>query len=105
MSSNRGFVYLGQGKGGSAVDRLSEDGRFARPDIGQGVILKVVTTNYLRFGSAHGARPHDGANRPRARSRDYRRSDLEVGRDVETLAVGDLVSVPFNVACGYCPDL
>ena len=28
---------------------------------------------------------------------------IEVGRDVETLKVGDLVSVPFNVACGRCP--
>lgn len=26
----------------------------------------------------------------------------EIGRDVERLAVGDLVSVPFNVACGRC---
>ena len=27
---------------------------------------------------------------------------IEAGRDVETLAVGDIVSVPFNVACGRC---
>jgi glutathione-independent formaldehyde dehydrogenase len=27
---------------------------------------------------------------------------IEVGADVETLSVGDLVSVPFNVACGRC---
>jgi glutathione-independent formaldehyde dehydrogenase len=27
---------------------------------------------------------------------------VEVGRDVETLSVGDLVSVPFNIACGRC---
>ena len=27
---------------------------------------------------------------------------IEKGRDVEYLAVGDLVSVPFNVACGRC---
>jgi glutathione-independent formaldehyde dehydrogenase len=27
---------------------------------------------------------------------------IEVGRDVETLQKGDLVSVPFNVACGRC---
>ena len=26
----------------------------------------------------------------------------EVGRDVEFLKVGDLVSVPFNIACGRC---
>jgi glutathione-independent formaldehyde dehydrogenase len=28
---------------------------------------------------------------------------IEIGRDVETLRIGDLVSVPFNVACGRCP--
>jgi glutathione-independent formaldehyde dehydrogenase len=27
---------------------------------------------------------------------------IEVGRDVEFLEVGDLVSVPFNIACGRC---
>jgi glutathione-independent formaldehyde dehydrogenase len=27
---------------------------------------------------------------------------IEKGRDVERLAVGDLVSIPFNVACGRC---
>ena len=27
---------------------------------------------------------------------------IEIGPDVETLRVGDLVSVPFNVACGRC---
>jgi threonine dehydrogenase-like Zn-dependent dehydrogenase len=27
---------------------------------------------------------------------------VEVGRDVEALRVGDLVSIPFNIACGGC---
>jgi glutathione-independent formaldehyde dehydrogenase len=27
---------------------------------------------------------------------------VEIGRDVETLKVGDLVSIPFNVSCGRC---
>ena len=27
---------------------------------------------------------------------------IEVGRDVEFIKVGDLVSVPFNIACGRC---
>ena len=27
---------------------------------------------------------------------------IETGRDVEFIKVGDLVSVPFNVACGRC---
>jgi hypothetical protein len=28
----------------------------------------------------------------------------EVGRDVEYIKKGDLVSVPFNIACGRCPN-
>src|SRR3546814_13854594 len=27
---------------------------------------------------------------------------IELGRDVERIKIGDLVSVPFNVACGRC---
>ena len=27
---------------------------------------------------------------------------IEAGRDVEFVKVGDLVSVPFNIACGRC---
>ena len=30
---------------------------------------------------------------------------IENGKDVELIDVGDLVSVPFNVACGRCRDL
>ncbi|MGH3392701.1 MAG: alcohol dehydrogenase catalytic domain-containing protein [Actinomadura sp.] len=29
---------------------------------------------------------------------------IEVGRDVERVRVGDVCSVPFNVACGRCPN-
>jgi len=29
---------------------------------------------------------------------------VECGRDVEYLKVGDIVSVPFNIACGRCPN-
>lgn len=29
---------------------------------------------------------------------------VECGRDVEFIKVGDIVSVPFNIACGRCPN-
>lgn len=29
---------------------------------------------------------------------------IQLGRDVEFVKVGDLVSVPFNVACGRCQN-
>jgi glutathione-independent formaldehyde dehydrogenase len=67
--------------------------------IDHGVILKVVTTNIC------GSDQHMVRGRTTApRTRDHRRSDRE-GPDVEYLEIGDLVSVPFNVACGPLPDL
>ena len=68
MSSNRGVVYLGQGK----VEVQSIDyPKMVDPrgrQIGHGVILKVVTHQYLRVGPAYGARPHDRRGRPCARA-------------------------------------
>jgi glutathione-independent formaldehyde dehydrogenase len=29
---------------------------------------------------------------------------IETGRDVEYVKKGDIVSVPFNIACGRCPN-
>ena len=38
----------------------------------------------------------------RVTSREITGELIEAGRDVEFIEVGDLVSVPFNVACGRC---
>ena len=56
---------------------------------------------YLRLRPAHGPRPHHGAA-GMVLGHEITGEVIEKGRDVEYLEIGDLVSVPFNVACGRC---
>jgi glutathione-independent formaldehyde dehydrogenase len=102
MSSNRGVVYLGQGK----VEVQSIDyPKMVDPrgrSIGHGVILRVVTTN-ICGSDQHMVRGRTTAEVGLVLGHEITGEVIEVGRDVETLAIGDLVSVPFNVACGRCP--
>ncbi len=103
MSSNRGVVYLGQGKVEVQVDRLSEDGRSARPRDRPRGDPQGGQHEHLRLDQ-HMVRGRTTAQVGLVLGpRDHGRSDRDPGRDVETLAIGDLVSVPFNVACGRCP--
>jgi glutathione-independent formaldehyde dehydrogenase len=102
MSSNRGVVYLGQGK----VEVQSIDyPKMVDPRgraIGHGVILKVVSTN-ICGSDQHMVRGRTTAQVGLVLGHEITGEVIEIGRDVETLAIGDLVSVPFNVACGRCP--
>src|SRR6201991_5299772 len=102
MSSNRGVVYLGQGK----VEVQSIDyPKMVDPrgrSIGHGVILKVVSTN-ICGSDQHRVRGRTTAEVGLVLGHEITGEVIEVGRDVETLGIGDLVSVPFNVACGRCP--
>jgi glutathione-independent formaldehyde dehydrogenase len=97
MSSNRGVVYLGQGK----VDVQSIDyPKMVDPSgraIGHGVILKVVSTN-ICGSDQHMVRGRTTAEIGLVLGHEITGEVIEVGRDVETLKVGDLVSVPFNAA-------
>src|ERR1700750_3101718 len=102
MSSNRGVVYLGQGKG--EVRRMYYP-KMVEPRgraIGHGVILKVVSTN-ICGSDQHMVRGRTTAEVGLVLGHEITGEVIEVGRDVETLKIGDLVSVPFNVACGRCP--
>ncbi len=56
---------------------------------------------HLRERPAHGPRPH---HRPAGLvlGHEITGEVIEAGRDVEFIKVGDLVSVPFNIACGRC---
>ncbi len=56
---------------------------------------------YLRQRSAHGARPHHRAS-GLILGHEITGEMIEKGRDVEFLNVGDIVSAPFNIACGRC---
>ena len=101
MSENRGVVYIGPGKvevQSIAFPKLVDPrGR----TISHGVILKVVSTN-ICGSDQHMVRGRTTAPAGLVLGHEITGEVLEVGGDVETLRKGDLVSVPFNVACGRC---
>jgi glutathione-independent formaldehyde dehydrogenase len=101
MASNRGVAYLGPGK----VEVQSIDyPRFVAPNgksIEHGVILKIVCTN-ICGSDQHMVRGRTTAPKGLILGHEITGEIIEKGKDVEFLNVGDLVTVPFNVACGRC---
>src|SRR5450432_4489529 len=100
MASNRGVVYVGPGK---VEVRPIE---FPKLSLGSrkcehGVILKVVSTN-ICGSDQHMVRGRTTAPAGMVLGHEITGEIIEKGRDVEFLNVGDLVSVPFNIACGRC---
>ena len=69
--------------------------------IEHGVILKVVSTN-IRGSDQHMVRGRTTAPAGMVLGHEITGEVIEKGSDVEMIALGDLVSVPFNVACGRC---
>src|SRR5271163_3621133 len=101
MASNRGVVYVGTGKvevRGIDFPKLV-DPRGKQCD--HGVILKVVSTN-ICGSDQHMVRGRTTAQPGLVLGHEITGEVIEAGRDVEFILVGDLVSVPFNVACGRC---
>jgi glutathione-independent formaldehyde dehydrogenase len=100
-SSNRGVAYVGPGR--VEVKPIPfpklEDPRGRRAE--HGVILRVVSTN-ICGSDQHMVRGRTTAPAGLILGHEITGEVIEVGRDVETLKKGDLVSVPFNVACGRC---
>ena len=100
-NSNRGVVYLRPGR----VEVQNIDfPTFRNPagkTIDHGVILKVVTTN-ICGSDQHMVRGRTTAPAGMVLGHEITGEVIEKGRDVEYLGIGDLVSVPFNVACGRC---
>ena len=101
MASNRGVVYMGPGK----VEVKSIDyPKLEAPDgrkIEHGVILKVVVSN-ICGSDQHMVRGRTTAPPGLVLGHEITGEVIEVGSDVEFLKKGDLVSIPFNVACGRC---
>src|SRR5580700_3828680 len=100
MPSNRGVAYMGPGK----VEVQSID--FPKLALGSrkcehGVILKIVCTN-ICGSDQHMVRGRTTAPHGLILGHEITGEVIEAGRDVEYLKVGDLVSVPFNIACGRC---
>src|SRR5271155_3252403 len=101
MGDNRGLVYLGPGK--VEVQNIG-DPKFEDPHgrkIEHAVILKVVSTN-ICGSDQHMVRGRTTAQPGLVLGHEITGEVIEAGRDVEFISVGDLVSVPFNVACGRC---
>jgi glutathione-independent formaldehyde dehydrogenase len=101
MGKNKGVVYLGPGK---VEIQTIPDPKFQAPDgrkIGHAVILKVISTN-ICGSDQHMVRGRTTAAAGLVLGHEITGEVIEKGADVEMLAVGDLVSVPFNVACGRC---
>ncbi|HWY48432.1 MAG TPA: formaldehyde dehydrogenase, glutathione-independent [Bryobacteraceae bacterium] len=101
MASNRGVVYLGPGK----VEVQSIDyPKLQNPKgkkIDHGVILKILTTN-ICGSDQHMVRGRTTAPSGLVLGHEITGEVVEKGSDVEFLNVGDLVTVPFNIACGRC---
>ncbi len=66
-----------------------------------GAILKIVTTN-ICGSDQHMVRGRTTAPQGLILGHEITGQIIEKGRDVEFLQVGDICSVPFNIACGRC---
>ena len=66
-----------------------------------GVILKIVCTN-ICGSDQHMVRGRTTAPAGLILGHEITGEVIEAGSDVEFISVGDIVSVPFNIACGRC---
>ena len=100
MSNNRGVAYIKPG----VVQVQNID--FPKLELGtrkcnHGVILKVVSTN-ICGSDQHMVRGRTTAAEGLVLGHEITGQVIEAGSDVEYIQVGDIVSVPFNIACGRC---
>ncbi|GAA4588013.1 glutathione-independent formaldehyde dehydrogenase [Actinoplanes octamycinicus] len=107
---NRAVVYQGPGrvavqdidypgyemKDGPGVNKMNVGRRTPH-----GVILKTVTTN-ICGSDQHMVRGRTTAPEGLVLGHEITGEVVETGSDVEFVKVGDIVSVPFNIACGRC---
>src|SRR5881628_187786 len=108
MATNRGVAYMGPGKvevKSIEYPKLkmpaSETNPFGGKDAPHGVILKIVTTN-ICGSDQHMVRGRTTAPAGLILGHEITGEVVEKGGDVETVNIGDLVSVQFNIACGRC---
>ncbi|HMJ32790.1 MAG TPA: formaldehyde dehydrogenase, glutathione-independent [Baekduia sp.] len=107
---NRGVVYLGPG----TVEvqdipypefELKEGPGVPPENVGRkldhGAVVRIVSTN-ICGSDQHMVRGRTTARKGLILGHEITGEIAEVGRDVELFKVGDLVSVPFNIACGRC---
>src|SRR5699024_1931732 len=110
MEKNRAVAYTGSNSVEMQTIDFPElelkDGPGVNPlNVGRkchhGVILKVVATN-ICGSDQHMVRGRTTAPEGLVLGHEITGEIIEAGRDVEFMKKGDLVSVPFNIACGRC---
>ncbi len=99
-ASNRGVVYMGPGQVAVQPIEYPELALGSRR-CEHGAILKVVATN-ICGSDQHMVRGRTTAPVGLVLGHEITGEIVEVGRDVEFVKVGDVCSVPFNIACGRC---
>ncbi|MCC6446231.1 MAG: formaldehyde dehydrogenase, glutathione-independent [Armatimonadetes bacterium] len=100
MAGNRGVAYIETG----VVEVQSID--YPKLALGDrpcqhGVVLKIISTN-ICGSDQHMVRGRTTAPAGLILGHEITGQVIEAGRDVEFIKVGDIVSVPFNIACGRC---
>jgi glutathione-independent formaldehyde dehydrogenase len=110
MADNRGVAYIEPGK--VEVHDIDfpgfelKDGPGVNPaNVGRktphGAILRIVSTN-ICGSDQHMVRGRTTAPAGLILGHEITGEVIETGPDVEFIEVGDLCSVPFNIACGRC---
>src|SRR4051812_43055769 len=102
MANNRGVAYIMPGEVKvESIDfpKLFDPAR--KKKIEHGVILKIISTN-ICGSDQHMVRGRTTAPAGLVLGHEITGEVIETGRDVEFIKKGDVVSVPFNIACGRC---
>jgi glutathione-independent formaldehyde dehydrogenase len=102
MTSNRGVAYIKRDEVQvESIDFPKFVDETTGRTIEHGVILKVISTN-ICGSDQHMVRGRTTAPSGLILGHEITGEVIEAGRDVLFIRVGDIVSVPFNVACGRC---
>jgi glutathione-independent formaldehyde dehydrogenase len=102
MATNRGIAYTGPGTVAvRGIDFPKLELAEQKRKCNHGVILKVLTTN-ICGSDQHMVRGRTTAPLGLILGHEITGEVIEAGSDVEFIKIGDVVSVPFNIACGRC---
>src|SRR3982074_1897582 len=110
MAGNKAVAYIGPGhvevETNDYPHLVLKDGPGVNPkNVGRkcdhGVILQIVSTN-ICGSDQHMVRGRTTAPEGLVLGHEITGEVIEAGPGVEFIKVGDLVSVPFNIACGGC---
>ncbi|GCE08785.1 formaldehyde dehydrogenase, glutathione-independent [Dictyobacter aurantiacus] len=102
MAGNKCVVYIEPGKvqvEKIEYPKLELEAQHRKCE--HGVILRVIATN-ICGSDQHMVRGRTTAPKGQTLGHEITGEVIETGRDVEFIKVGDIVSVPFNIACGRC---